>query len=156
MPEAPVPGPADGRWIRRALWILLVAWVGLGAAHTGGSYLNNGLRPSEPPAIGAPVEDWGQDVGAVRELLVEHPGRRVFIQLAPSADTTRVLYLRYQLAHLLYPREVYGGRAPPDPEPPLTARTHDLLVTGPGAPPPPGRARADSRGGYTLWVETRP
>lgn len=156
MSKATTPGRADGQWIRRAFWILLVAWVGLGAAHTGGSYLNNGLRPSEPPAIGAPVEDWGDDVRAVRELLVERSGRRVFIQLAPSADTIRVLYLRYQLAHLLYPREVYGGRAPPDTGPPPTARTYDLLVTGPGATPPPGRSREGSRGGYTLWVETRP
>lgn len=143
--------------IRRAFWGLLVAWVGLGAAHTGGSYLTNGLSgPSEPPAIGTPVEEWSADVRVVRELLLERAGRRIFVQLAPAADTTQVLYLRYQLAHMLYPREVYGGRVPPDSEAAPIAGAYDLIVTGPGASPPAGRTRLDTRGGYTVWLDVRP
>lgn len=153
MPAAVGPGAVGGRWMGPAFWLLLVAWAALGAAHTGGSYLTNGLSPSEPVAVGVPVEDWGDDLRVVHGLLAERPGRRIFVQLAPSADTTQVLYLRYQLAHLLYPREVYGGRAVPEPRAAPSGVGYDVVVTGPGAPAPPARRRAESRGGYTLWLE---
>lgn len=119
--------------------LLLTAWIVVGARDTASFLLVADARPAEPPALGRPLADWGGDVGRVHALLDGRPVERVVLRIGRGGAPP--LYLRYQLAHLLYPVEVYAR-----PE-----EGADAVVTGPGVPGPVGWRAEATRDGFTLW-----
>ena len=140
----------DGDLAFAAAIVLLLAWATLGLGHTAISMTRGGFESARPPAVGAPSAGPAGDVAALHDLLAGQGDARVYLQLAPSADTAEILYLRYQLAHTLYPLRVRGGRPGPSGAP-TPADGFDLLVTGRGAEPAPGWTPRTDGAGYRLW-----
>lgn len=133
----------------RVAHLLLLAWIALGAVHTGVSLVRQGFPPARPPALGIAVAAPHEDVAALDRLLEGVGERTVFLAVPPAADTSEVLYLRYQLAHLRYPTRVLAGRVPDrvlrEPGDGFAGdRPFDLLVTR-GALEPSGEAEPSAR-----------
>ena len=127
------------KWLLRAA---LAAWIGLGCAHVAIVMLGpEGWRPdrSAPGAgavIGHPHDTDPRAVAGPLALAAAADAPRGPLQLSlPEAtDSADLLYIRYQLTHLLYPRRVHvqriAGEQPPTPG------DSALVVLAPGVTPP--------------------
>lgn len=147
-----------GRIERTLLTAALCAWLLLGLAHTAIVLAGpRGLRPdrSAPGAdavVGHPGDTDARLVAGPRRLVerVGADGRRLLLVLPEATDSTSLLYARYQLAHVLYPRRVEVIRATPGSDP-IRGRHDDALIVAAAAVELPAECRSESTAlGYSL------
>lgn len=149
-----------GSIVRRLPVLALCAWVVLGLAHTlivlGGP---RGWRPDRSAdgaraVVGHPDDTSPVLVAGPRQL-VETSATRPAVPLAlvlPAAtDSTSLLYARYQLSNVLYPRRVFVRRALA----PVVVDDSALFVLGPGIDAPDGCRPAASAYGFRRIECTR-
>lgn len=150
------------------LTVGLAGWILLGIAHTAIVMTGpRGWRPdrSAPGAaavVGIPGETDPATVGAARALLdpesggspiaervVERPNT-VAVVLPEPTDSADLLYIRYQLSHLLYPRRVQVARDVSSSDPVDPSSTAPTMIVAPGANPPAGCAPVAEVEGHRL------
>lgn len=146
----------------------LAGWILLGVAHTVIVMTGpRGWRPdrSAPGAmavVGSPGETDPVTVARVRTLLELDAGRSaggvsgdgstgsVGVVLPAPTDSADLLYTRYQLVHLLYPRRVQVRRDVPGGDGGLSGGPATVVVA-PGVSGPPGCERSLEVDGYRLF-----
>lgn len=152
-PTATLKTVAD--WQRRILALSLAAWIALGTAHVAIVMLrSDGWRPdrSAPGAaavLGHPDETDPRRVAGPLSLAsqADTTWDRLLLLLPLQTDSAHLLYTRYQLAHLLYPRRVAVRRLTADIEAPAAVPAATLLIAAPGVEVPSGcRETAESLG----------
>lgn len=146
--------------LEKGLLILgLAGWITLGLAHivivmTG----PKGWRPdrSAPGAdavVGHPHDTDPLAVAGPRDLARESEASTdvpLMLALPASTDSADLVYTRYQLAHVLYPRRVQVFRATDAAAVPPLAFDSGLLVVAPGVSPTPACRPVARTAGHRL------
>jgi hypothetical protein len=139
-------------WQQRLLALALAAWIALGAAHvaivmTGpGGWRPDRRAPGAAAVIGHSHDTDARNVAGPMELTESGAGERMLLIVPSATDSADLLYTRFQLAHLLYPRRVAVRRAP-GPAAPRPDDVRSAFVVAPGvALPQDCRASADALG----------
>ena len=137
----------------------LSTWALLGLGHTAIVLAGRqGLRPdrSAPGAdavIGHPSDVDARLVAGPRALVAgsgTDAGQRLLLVLPEATDSGALLYARYQLANVLYPRRVAVERAAETGEHPSEMRANQVVVVDADVAAPIGCRAADSAFGYHL------
>lgn len=140
--------------LRLILIGLLLLWSGLGivatlAALTGPSVWWNEDDVRSRGVVGMPLRG-AAETTAIRFLLADVPvnsAERWLIRFPPGSDELVLTYVRYQLAHLEYPRrlDVVGG------EPSRRMADYAGVIAAPGINLPGGWHPAAEYGGFISY-----
>jgi hypothetical protein len=99
---------------RRSVAVVLMAWCAVGLMVTAAALTGPGVwwtqgTPAPSGVVGTPMRG-AAEVAVVGALLDEggdaRAGERALVVLPPGSDAFVLMYIRYQLAHLQYPRRV--------------------------------------------------
>lgn len=148
-------------------WLLgfgLAAWIGLGAAHVAIVMTGpNGWSPDRSAAgadavVGHPHDNDPRAVAGALELASSATPTRpgLLLVLGEATDSADLLYTRFQLAHLLYPRRVEVRRAVGMAAAPPDDAASTLFVVAPGVAAPPGCSATAEALGHRLLACARP
>lgn len=143
--------------LRRLMVALLVAWCVLGAASTFGALTGPNVWWNESDApvfdvVGTPLRG-AAEVTVIRSLLADVPRdeeERWLVLFPPQSDETVLLYIRFQLAHLEYPRRVDVMAAVDPPR----GTTYGGVITAPGMQLGEMWLPRVERGGFTRHAVT--
>ena len=138
--------------LRHIMIGLLSVWCAIGAVSTAGALTGPTVwwnrEYDVEGVVGMPLRGAAETV-AIRALLPQTDATRWLVRFPPESDELVLMYVRYQLGHLEYPRRVDVGSSEALPN----SDVYDGVITAPGLGLPPPWRPTRVQNGFVLYIK---